>query len=177
MHRWCDYVSPVWSWTGDPLWRDFADQQTVTWTADILLSNRGVLYRLQRNGWYTKKEVRKSEDVSFSVQSLNSSQRFSSDVINKWWKDFLKHGWWNVTLSITEEQRKPTLNKNSVHSFTSCWRKTTIEFFAFLFYFMYVYINVKFLFYLLPCVVLLQYLVYNNAEDSSTVCLNLYHSL
>lgn len=42
----CD--SPVRSWTGDPLRCDFADQETVTWTADVLLSHRGVLYRLQR---------------------------------------------------------------------------------------------------------------------------------
>lgn len=31
--------------TGDPLRRDFANQQTVTWTADVLLPNGGVLYR------------------------------------------------------------------------------------------------------------------------------------
>lgn len=43
-------VSPVGSWTRDLLRRDFADQQAVTGTADILLSNGGVLYRLQRNG-------------------------------------------------------------------------------------------------------------------------------
>lgn len=31
--------------TGDPLGRDFADQETVTGTADVLLPNRSVLYR------------------------------------------------------------------------------------------------------------------------------------
>lgn len=125
LHRWCDYVSPVWSWTGDPLWRDFANQQTVTWTADILLSNRSVLYWLQRDGWYTKKEVRKSEDISFSVQLF---QRFRFDVISRssahclrqddgktsWDKKYetlLISGWWNVTLSITEEQWTSTLDK------------------------------------------------------------------
>lgn len=40
-----DDAFTVWSWTGDPLRRDLADQQTVTWTADILLSNGSVLYR------------------------------------------------------------------------------------------------------------------------------------
>lgn len=40
--------SPVRSRTGDPLRRDFADQETVAWTADVLLPDGGVLYRLRR---------------------------------------------------------------------------------------------------------------------------------
>lgn len=40
-----DDTFTVWSRTGDPLRRDLADQQAVTRTADVLLSDRSVLYR------------------------------------------------------------------------------------------------------------------------------------
>lgn len=62
----CFSVSPVRSWTGDFLRRDFADQKTVTWTADILFSNRSVLYRLQREG-HKGEDNKKPKTFSASV--------------------------------------------------------------------------------------------------------------
>lgn len=40
-----DDAFTVWPRTGDPLRRDFANQQTVAWAADVLLSNGSILYR------------------------------------------------------------------------------------------------------------------------------------
>lgn len=97
----CFSVSPVWSRTGDPLRRDFADQQTVTWTADILLSNRSVLYRLQREGWRgekNKKHWNSTLPVSVSRFSpfwgskivLLHQQKFCTSSQTRRWKDFLR---------------------------------------------------------------------------------------
>lgn len=72
-HPTLSLVSPIWSWTGDPLRRDFADQQTVTWTADVLLSNRSVLYGLQREG--QRHKGKKNEETK---QQVFSVFRFSS---------------------------------------------------------------------------------------------------
>lgn len=66
------YVSPVWSWASDPLRRDFANQQTVAWATDVLLSNRGIFYRLQEIKFQTlevflKKKKKSKIDLSGSV--------------------------------------------------------------------------------------------------------------
>lgn len=47
-------ILPVWSWTGDPLRRDFADQKTVARTADVLFPDGSVFYRLRRETRETK---------------------------------------------------------------------------------------------------------------------------
>jgi len=47
----CFFLLPVRPWTGDPLRCDFADQETVTRTANVLLSNGSVLNRLRAEKW------------------------------------------------------------------------------------------------------------------------------
>lgn len=54
-------LSPVRPGTGDPLGRDFADEETIAGAANVLLPCRGVLNGLQRET-EAQEEIRRQQD-------------------------------------------------------------------------------------------------------------------
>lgn len=78
--------SPVRPGTGDPLRCDFANQQTVAWTANILLPDRGVLYWLPRKrrkrweGWYQQFHL---FCLTTDSRGSNQGQGNDKDIIHR----------------------------------------------------------------------------------------------
>lgn len=130
-HCFCCF-SPVRPRTGDPLRRDFANQQTVAWTADVLLSNGSVLYRLWKEGWRHEEEMNKetkTQAFQFSVFSFLTF--WGSDIKLKGsFFDLISRNSANPrrieTRSARRCQRLGAETRHSVQMFDVSWFLTTL---------------------------------------------------